>query len=72
MNYKFKCPVCRSTINIDIPIEDYDNQKDKQICPVCYAVDSNQVLLKRVIEWTGIASGNGSGWFGRSDGCKSI
>ena len=72
MDYKFKCPVCRSTINIDIPIEDYDNQKDKQICPVCYAVDSNQVLLKRVIEWTGIASGNGTGWFGRSDGCKSI
>lgn len=72
MKYKFRCPVCRSTINIDIPIEDYDNQKDKQICPVCYAVDSNQVLLKRVIEWSGIASGNGTGWFGRSDGCKSI
>lgn len=53
-------------------MSDYDNQKDKQICPVCYAVDSNQVLLKRVIEWTGIASGNGSGWFGKSDGSKSI
>ena len=72
MDYKFKCQVCRSTIIIDIPIEDYDNQKDKQICPVCYAVDSNKVLLKRVIEWSGIASGNGTGWFGKSDGCKSI
>lgn len=72
MKYEFRCPVCRSTINIDMPIEDYDNQKDKQICPICYAVDSNQVLLKRVIEWSGIASGNGTGWFGLSDGCKSI
>lgn len=53
-------------------MSDYDSQKNKQICPVCYAVDSNQVLLKRVIEWTGIASGSGSGWFGRSDGSKSI
>lgn len=72
MLYKFRCPSCNYTIEIDIPIAEYDNQKNCQICPVCYAVDSNQVLLKRVIEWTGIASGNGSGWFGRSDGCKSI
>ena len=72
MIYRFRCNVCNRTFDIDIPMSDYDNQKNKQICPVCYAVDSNQVLLKRVIEWTGIASGNGSGWFGKSDGSKSI
>ena len=53
-------------------MSDYDNQKGKQICPVCYAVDSNQVLLKRVLEWSGVATGAGAGWFGKSDGCKSI
>lgn len=72
MLYTFSCPACKYATEIDIPIAEYDSQKDKQICPVCYAVDSNQVLLKRVIEWTGIASGSGSGWFGKSDGCKSI
>lgn len=72
MLYKFSCPSCNYITEIDIPIAEYDKQKDKQLCPVCYAVDSNQVLLKRVIEWTGIASGSGSGWFGKSDGCKSI
>ena len=72
MLYRFSCPSCDYVTEIDIPIAEYDKQKDKQICPVCYAVDSNQVLLKRVLEWTGIASGNGSGWFGKSDGCKSI
>ena len=72
MLYKFCCPTCKYVTEIDIPMSEYDNQKNKQICPVCYAVDSNQVLLKRVIEWSGIASGNGSGWFGKSDGSKSI
>lgn len=72
MLYKFRCPSCNYTTEIDIPISEYDDQKDKQICPVCYAVDSNQVSLKRVIEWTGIASGSGSGWFGKSDGSTAI
>ena len=72
MLYKFSCPSCKYVTEIDIPIAEYDNQKDKQICPVCYAVDSNQVLLKRVIEWSGIATGNGSGWFGKSDGSTAI
>lgn len=53
-------------------MSEYDSQKGIQICPVCYAVDSNQVLLKRVIEWTGIATATGEGWFGKSDGSKSI
>lgn len=72
MLYKFCCPSCNYTTEIDIPMSEYDKQKNCQLCPVCYAVDSNHILLKRVLEWTGIASGNGSGWFGKSDGCKSI
>lgn len=72
MLYKFRCPSCKYVTEIDIPIAEYDELKNKQICPVCYAVDSNNVLMKRVIEWTGIASGNGSGWFGKSDGSTAI
>lgn len=72
MKYKFKCPECKKTFDIDIPMVEYDSLKDKQICPVCLALDSNHVLLKRVIEWNGIASGNGEGWFGRSDGSTAI
>lgn len=72
MLYKFSCPSCNYTTEIDIPIAEYDSQKNSQICPVCYAIDSNQVLLKRVLEWSGIASGSGSGWFGKSDGSKAI
>lgn len=53
-------------------MSDYDKQKNSQICPVCYAVDSNQVIMQRVLEWNGIATGSGSGWFGRSDGSKAI
>lgn len=72
MLYKFSCPSCNYTTEIDIPMSDYDNQKNCQICPVCYAVDSNQVLLKRVIEWNGIATATGDGWFGKSDGSTAI
>ena len=72
MTYKFCCPECNKTFDIDISMAEYDSLKDKQLCPVCLALDSNQVLLKRVIEWDGIASGNGEGWFGRSDGSTAI
>lgn len=72
MNYRFRCPICHKTFDIDIPMAEYGNLKDKQICPVCYAVDSNQVLLERVIEWDGIATGAGEGWFGKSDGTTAI
>lgn len=72
MLYKFSCPSCEYVTEIDIPMSEYEDQKDKQLCPRCYTVDSNQVLLKRVLEWEGIASGNGSGWFGKSDGSRSI
>ena len=72
MLYKFRCPSCNYTTEIDIPIAEYDSQKNSQLCPVCYAIDSKQVLLKRVIEWSGIASGTGDGWFGKSDGSRMI
>ena len=72
MKYRFKCPSCGRMYDIDIPMKDYEEQKNKQICPVCCAVDSNHVALQRVIQWEGCASGGGDGWFGRSDGCKSI
>ena len=72
MKYAFQCPTCNKTFDIDIPMTEYDSLKDKQLCPVCYALNSNQVLLKRVIEWDGIASGSGDGWFGRSDGSTAI
>ena len=71
MLYKFSCPSCDYTAEIDIPMSEYVEQKNRQICPVCYAVDSNQVIMQRVIEWTGIASGSGEGWFGRN-GSKAI
>lgn len=72
MTYKFACPECKKTFDIDIPMAEYDSLRDTQLCPVCLALDSNHVLLKRVIEWNGIASGNGEGWFGRSDGSTAI
>lgn len=72
MLYKFSCPSCNYTTEIDIPMSEYDKQKNRQICPVCYAMDSNQAIMQRVIEWTGIASGSGSGWFGKSYGSKAI
>ena len=40
-------------------------EKDKQEC-------SCGGKLKRVIEWEGIATAEGSGWFGKSDGSKAI
>ena len=66
MLYKFACPTCNYITEIDIPMSEYDSQKNRQICTVCYAVDSNQVIMQRVIEWNGIASGSGEGWFGRN------
>lgn len=51
---------------LDIPIDKYTELRDKQRCPFC------KNKLQRVLEWTGIATGSGSGWFGRSDGSKAI
>ena len=72
MLYRFRCPSCEYVTEIDIPMVEYDNLKDKQLCPVCLALDSNQIILKRVIEWNGTATGSGEGWFGRSDGSRMI
>ena len=66
MNYKFKCTNCKRTELIDIPMHLYDSVKNKQYCSKCGAKSD------RVIEWKGLASGHGEGWFGKSDGCKAI
>lgn len=65
MTYKFSCDR-HGTFWISIPINEYDDKKNKQICPKCGE------KLMRVIEWTGTASGSGDGWYGRSDGGKTI
>ena len=61
MNYLFKCPACNGTVEIDISINEYSEQKDKQIC-TC----GNKLV--RVLEWTGIATGSGEGWCGARGG----
>ena len=61
LNYKFKCTSCSGTCERDIPLAEYDKQKDKQTC-ICGG------KLVRVIEWTGIATCDGSGWCGKSTG----
>lgn len=66
MKYCFRCEKCNDIQNIEISMNDYDKLKDKQICSKCGAA------LKRVIEWNGIATGSGDGWFGKSDGGKAI
>lgn len=66
MTYKFGCSVCNTEFDLDIPIEKYTDLKDKQKCPYC------KNKLKRIIEWSGVATGSGSGWFGKSDGGKTI
>ena len=65
MKYNFKCNVCGAEEEKEIAIKDYDKEKDKQEC-------SCGGKLKRVIEWEGIATAEGSGWFGKSDGSKAI
>jgi len=51
---------------LDIPIDKYMDLKEKQKCPHCHK------KLERIIEWTGVATGSGDGWYGRSDGGKTI
>ena len=65
MYYTFKCSDCGKVQEVEIAIKDYDREKDKQKC-------SCGGKLKRVIEWSGIATAEGSGWFGKSDGSKAI
>ena len=66
MTYKFYCKACDMEHELDIPIAKYMDLKDKQKCPYC------KKKLERVLEWSGVATGSGDGWFGRSDGGKTI
>ena len=66
MIYIFECPICNKDWDLDIPMKDYDLQKEKQYCPWCKS------KLFRKIEWTGVAEGKGSGWYGKSNGSKVI
>ena len=49
MTYQFSCEQCSKTIEVEIPMSEYNSQKDKQFCPDCNS------KLKRVIEWNGMA-----------------
>ena len=65
MFYKFRCQKCNKLHQVDIKMADYDKEKDKQNC-------SCGGKLERVIEWEGIATAEGQGWFGKSDGSNAI
>ena len=49
MIYQFSCKQCSKEIEVDIPMNEYSYQKDKQFCPDCNS------KLERVIEWNGMA-----------------
>lgn len=66
MFYRFQCTECKSEEEKNIPVSDYDTEKEKQVCSNCGA------KMQRVIEWGGIATGSGEGWFGKSDGSNAI
>jgi predicted nucleic acid-binding Zn ribbon protein len=68
MYYRFICTDknCGCEEEKNIPVADYDREKEKQICSNCGA------KMQRVIEWGGIATGSGEGWFGKSDGGTAI
>ena len=62
MKYLFSCTNlnCNKKENRDIPMNLYDNEKDKQFC-------SCGAKMERVIEWSGVAeSSNMNGWFGKA------
>lgn len=64
MKYNFKCsnPECGLEQEKEISMKDYDRLKNSQTCSRCGGV------LKRIIEWQGIATGEGQGWCGKSTG----
>ena len=66
MKYNFVCKNCGAEEEKEIDIKDYDTEKEKQTCSNCGA------KMQRVIEWHGIATGSGAGWFGKSDGSNAI
>jgi predicted nucleic acid-binding Zn ribbon protein len=69
MYYRFICTDknCGCEEEKNIPVADYDREKEKQICSNCGA------KMQRLLEWSGIAtSSNNNGWFGKSDGSSAI
>ena len=61
-NYTFCCTSCKKQEERNIPMSDYDKEKNNQIC-------SCGAKMQRVIEWSGIAeSSNMNGWCGKSTG----
>lgn len=65
MKYKFRCAKCYKSEEREILIKDYDKEKENQKCTCGGKMD-------RVIEWNGIATGEGQGWFGKSNGSNAI
>jgi hypothetical protein len=65
MKYKFRCAKCHKSEEREILMKDYDREKENQKCTCGGKMD-------RVIEWEGIATGEGQGWFGKSDGSNAI
>lgn len=61
MKYKFRCAKCHTSEEREILMKDYDKEKENQKC-TCGG------KMKRVIEWEGIATGDGAGWCGKSTG----
>ncbi len=57
MTYLFKCKKCGKKEEKDIPMSEYDKEKNNQTCK-CGA------KMERVIEWEGYAQGWGDGWVG--------
>lgn len=53
MEYRFKCLKCNTEYLVEIPIDKYSEEKNKQRC-----IDCN-TILQRVLEWSGSATING-------------
>lgn len=66
MTYQFYCSNCDKDFDVDIPIAEYDVEKTNQTCPICKGP------IRRVIIWNGTATGSGAGWFGKSNGERTI
>lgn len=47
MLYDFKCSLCGAEAEIDIPMKEYDEKKDKQVCALCSG------KMERVMGWKG-------------------
>lgn len=53
MEYRWRCTKCNKECIKSIHIEDYDKEKNNQICPSCGS------KLERVIEFSGSIGGTG-------------